>query len=218
MAGPIVRTYGNSLTVISGDSILGQDALASSNNNGGDIPVIAGAGDGTGNGGSVNISTGAGGASGVAGAINLESIAEDTAGPQQDRGDVVIRTTADTGTGWCHRTLQVEVTGIGSQDVLTWDLPNDNGQNLKIRVYATMVDVADPDGQAAAIQERTFYRDSSALAASLPILRNDTAGSVAGASISLTVNGSGDIVLQAFVDTTETVEFTFMIDYQYSGD
>lgn len=218
MAGPIVRTYGNSLTVISGDSILGQDALASSNSNGGDIPVIAGAGDGTGDGGSVDISPGAGGASGVAGAINLESVAEDTAGPQQNRGDVVIRTTSDAGTGWCHRTLQIEVTGIGGQDVLTWDLPTDNGQNLKIRVYATMVDVTDPDSQAAAIQERTFYRDSSAQAAALLFLQNTSVGAASGASINLTVNGSGDIVLEAFVDQAETVEFTFMIDYQYSGE
>ena len=64
-------TGGHSVLVTSGDLFIGEAAGVGSNNTGGSVPIVAGAGDGTGNGGVVLIWGGAGGSSGDGGNVTV---------------------------------------------------------------------------------------------------------------------------------------------------
>lgn len=64
-------TGGTSILITPSDFIIGQPASAGSNNTGGSVPIIAGAGDGTADGGVVLLWGGFGGSSGNGGNVNI---------------------------------------------------------------------------------------------------------------------------------------------------
>jgi len=252
MTGNIVRTYGQGIRIIDGDSVFAADAAVGSGAAGVDLTLTAGAGDGAGDGGTVNIvagnaTTGDGGSviiqagdisanpgrggdiillvppnDALSGALISRTTGAGEAGTGYDSGDVVIDTVPlEAGTGWCQRTLVFEGTGASVNTVLLFAEPNTNGVSLKVRVWATAVDLADPDSQMTQIRESVFYRDGGSAISLLGALRNDqivTGGGAGGASISLAISGAGEPVVRANIDDVGVnVRFVFHIEYQYSG-
>jgi len=213
--GAAAVSNGGSVTIRGGDTNSGTNGVQ-----GGDVTIQGGDLVGTGAGGSVTLRTTS--TSGTNGAILFETTGQNTAGPDYTRGDIVIDTVpSEAGTGWCHRTLVFEGVGVSFNTVLTFDDPVNNGDNLKVRLWCTMVDLADADSQATQLQERVFYKDSGGNATLLGTLQNLTAvsgGGAGGSSADVVVDGSGNIVVRANIDAgLANVRFVYEIDYQYNN-
>lgn len=218
VGGGVSITAGNAADTGGSINIFAGDTTAAEGD-GGDVLIRGGDITGNGRGGDITLQIPA--TSGLNGAVIFETTGQDTAGSTYNRGAIVIDTfPSEEGTGWQHRTLVFEGGGTSTNEILTFALPSNDGDNLKVRLWCSMNDINDPDSQASNYLERVFYRDSSSAATLLGTIQTTTitAGAGAGGSTAdVVVNGSGDIVIRAIIDASGVdVRFVYMVDYQYS--
>ena len=96
---------------------------------------------------------------------------------------------------------------------------NPNGENMKVRVWATASLNTTTGDQMTQIIEQSFYKAAGSTTAFTAHTNNrQTAGGIAaGVIVALTISGGGSIQVDCTADVTEATNFGLHVEWQLGG-
>jgi len=214
----------------------GAGDAGASNSRGGDVTITAGAGGSSGRGGNLALSAGAAGSSNSnGGSVTITATAPSGVGSDVGISLQATRTGTDddatvsidtengsfAGSEWHHMTVgSVQTAGAGLQTVLQIAGPSTNGQNLKLRVWATAQQVTTTADMMSQIIETAFLRTGGStiqLTDHVNDRKTYPLGSIpAAVQVTISISGS-NIRVQVTGDTVEDTRWMLEVDWQRGG-